>query len=140
MAKWQKIFMFVFMMIIVVYGFFCVNINVNRQIYTSLQGKSIMDKENGNWDLDNMINTLNSSQSIKKNKEDEYIPKFRVLFNVHPFDFRIDTNKYVFYINKDVLYRINPRYIFKKVKYKSLKIIEQGRGIFKKTIIKTINN
>ncbi|MCY6959712.1 hypothetical protein [Clostridium brassicae] len=112
--KLKKIFLGIIMIVILGYGLLAVNINMNRQIYSSLVNDYMFyEDDNKTWDINNMVEAFNNvnnnvnnnnNNKVKEvvNGEDDRIPKFRVLFNPIPFDFRIDTNKYVFYINKDV--------------------------------------
>ncbi|MFU0825374.1 hypothetical protein [Clostridium sp.] len=111
-----KILSFVIIIFLLI-GLCKVNLNLNRQIYMSI-ASDISNEDlyynNGRnrWNLDHMIEVFSypSKYDIvdingkKSTKEDEItIPRIRILFSAKPFDFRIDTKKYVFYINSRIM-------------------------------------
>lgn len=95
---------FILMILAILIGLCKININLNRQIYESMMknmntNKNITQRyENNN--LDNMVDVLSYPEKydIKSNIS---IPKVRILFQKKPFDFRIDTNKYEFFLNSN---------------------------------------
>ncbi|WP_242845981.1 hypothetical protein [Clostridium novyi] len=102
MKKYKISFIAMFLVILV--GLCKININLNRQIYESIMkdmntNKSINQRyENNN--LDNVVDVLSYPEKYDI-KSDINIPKVRILFEKKPFDFRIDTNKYEFFINSN---------------------------------------
>ncbi|AEB76512.1 conserved hypothetical protein [Clostridium botulinum BKT015925] len=66
--------------------------------YTNSTYKNNKDSYN----LDDMVEVLSCPQKYDV-KNDTTIPKIRVLFENKPFDFRVDTNKYMFFINYNVI-------------------------------------
>jgi hypothetical protein len=96
------------------FGLCKVNLNLNRQIYSTIAGdinnKSSLGNDNKNsWNLDHMedILTYPEKYNIGGGSGDveskANVPKIRILYNHVPFDFRIDTNNYIFFINNQVL-------------------------------------
>ncbi|MCY6371833.1 hypothetical protein [Clostridium ganghwense] len=130
MKKLKIILMSIIMFLILGYGIFCVNINLNRQIYNSIVGDIICygdDKKT--WNLDNMQQVLNNpcrykSKNISKDKEEGCVPKIRILFNNNPFDFRIDTHNYVFFINNNVITKFKSNIFFNNLRENTFKLIE----------------
>ncbi|WMJ82319.1 hypothetical protein RBU49_08755 [Clostridium sp. MB40-C1] len=135
--KLKKIFLGIIMIVILVYGLLSININMNRQIYSSLVNDYMSyEDDKKTWDINNMVEAFNNVNNVNNNNknvnnvkeiingEDNRIPKFRVLFNPIPFDFRIDTNKYVFYINKDMFSNEGLNKGIEYLKNKVLKLIE----------------
>lgn len=112
--KKHKIFLLVIILCVVI-SIFKINLNLNRQIYKSIvqdtNSENILYKKNKEcYNLDNMVDVLTypNKYDIKKlntgDKEEKInIPRIRILFNRKPFDFRIDTNKYIFFLNNRVL-------------------------------------
>ncbi len=109
MGKSKKILVSMITIFVLGYGLFSVNINLNRQIYDSIVGETLSYTDNKKvWNLDRMQQVLDNPCKYKmkdiSNKEDEScVPNIRVLFNANPFDFRIDINKYIFFINDQVI-------------------------------------
>ncbi|KGM97919.1 hypothetical protein Z968_01770 [Clostridium novyi A str. 4552] len=102
MKKYKISFILTFLIILI--GLCKVNINLNRQIYKSIM-KDMNNKKNitqryENNNLDNMVDVLSYPEKYDI-KSGISIPKIRVLFEKKPFDFRIDTNKYEFFINSN---------------------------------------
>lgn len=106
--------------IVTITGLAVVNCNLNRQIYSGIledisdENKAYDDK-NKPIDLEMMADVLTYPEKYKiekislKDSESEgkvVIPKIRILYNSSPFDFRIDTNKYTFFINSTVIENI----------------------------------
>lgn len=95
---------FILMFLVILIGLCKININLNRQIYESIMkdmntNKNINQRyENNN--LDNVVDVLSYPEKYDI-KSDISIPKVRILFEKKPFDFRIDTNKYEFFINNN---------------------------------------
>ncbi|CAG7840071.1 hypothetical protein Z959_11400 [Clostridium novyi B str. ATCC 27606] len=91
----------------VIVGLFQVNLNLNRQIYKSIvknisYNNSKYKNNKDYYDLDDMVEVLSYPQKYDV-KSDTTIPKIRVLFQKKPFDFRVDTDKYMFFINGNVI-------------------------------------
>jgi hypothetical protein len=106
-------------LILIFIGLGQINLNLNRQIYSSIAGdsnyKSTVNNEHS-WNLDHMEDILTYPENYNiggRNGDEEgmaNVPKVRILFNNKPFDFRIDTDKYVFFINSNVIENINNRF------------------------------
>lgn len=109
--------LFIFIILLLIFGLGMINLNLNRQIYMSvISGTDINESINNEyineWDLDYMVDVLSypekyeikdlNGETDNKNQSIN-IPKIRVLFNPKPFDFRIDSNKYTFYINNSLM-------------------------------------
>lgn len=113
--KLTFILIFVFMFL----GLCTINLNLNRQIYSTIVGDSKYKNNlstNNPWNLDHMEDILTYPEKYNvgvENGEKESmanVPKIRVLFNGKPFDFRIDTDKYIFFININVLENLNNKF------------------------------
>ncbi|KEI00978.1 hypothetical protein IRP63_03945 [Clostridium botulinum] len=92
---------------VIIVGLFQVNLNLNRQIYVSIvkdmnYTNSTRKNNKDSYDLDDMVEVLSYPQKYDV-KSDTTIPKIRILFENKPFDFRVDTNKYMFFINRNVI-------------------------------------
>lgn len=101
-------------------GLAVVNCNLNRQIYSGIledisDENKAYDYKNKPIDLEMMADVLTYPEKYKiekislKDSESEgkvVIPQIRILYNSSPFDFRIDTNKYTFFINSTVIENI----------------------------------
>ncbi|KEH97462.1 hypothetical protein [Clostridium botulinum] len=101
-----KISLIIIVFLIIV-GLFQVNLNLNRQIYRSIvkdmnYTNSTYKNNKDSYNLDDMVEVLSCPQKYDV-KNDTTIPKIRVLFENKPFDFRVDTNKYMFFINYNVI-------------------------------------
>ncbi|MEA4828280.1 MAG: hypothetical protein VB130_16915 [Clostridium sp.] len=130
MAKFKIIY--ISMIVFVIIGLCTVNINLNRQIYSSIAGDINHEdinynKEKLSWNLDYMGEVLTypdkydigNTDSKKDTKDSETVmPKIRILYNPKPFDFRIDTNNYIFFINGNVINNLKFKFYntFSKVK------------------------
>lgn len=102
MRKYKITLRIIILMVIV--GLFKVNLNLNRQIYEGIVNDNnykSTTKYKDKYNLDNMVDVLSYPEKYNV-KSDITIPKIRVLFSNKPFDFRIDTNKYTFFINKNI--------------------------------------
>ncbi|KOA21249.1 hypothetical protein CLHOM_03790 [Clostridium homopropionicum DSM 5847] len=111
---------FVLFIFVTVTGLAVVNYNLNRQIYSGIledikDENKAYDNKNKSRDLDMMADVLTYPEkyqiekiSLKDRETEEkvVIPKVRILYNSSPFDFRIDTNKYTFFINGNVIENI----------------------------------
>jgi len=105
---------------VTVTGLAIINYNLNRQIYSGIiedisDENKTYDNKHMSWDLDMMSDVLTYPEKYQiekislKNDETEakvVIPKIRILYSSAPFDFRIDTNKYTFFINSTVIENI----------------------------------
>lgn len=112
--KKHKVFLLVIILCVLI-SICKINLNLNRQIYKSIaqdvNNENILDKNQEEYyNLDNMVDVLSyphkyDIKSLSKgNKEERFnIPRVRILFNRKPFDFRIDTSKYIFFLNSRVL-------------------------------------
>lgn len=112
--KYKMVFLIV--LIFMLTGLCKINLNLNRQIYSTIAGDSNYKSNlnaSSSWNLDHMEDILTYPEKYDigaSNEESESVsnvPKIRILFNKKPFDFRIDTDKYVFFININVLYNLN---------------------------------
>lgn len=109
---------FLIAIVLMVMGLCKINLNLNRQIYSTIAGYSNYKNnlsETKSWNLDHMEDVLTYPEkyNIRGNKDKEGIasvPRIRILFNNKPFDFRIDTDKYVFFINMEVFHNINSKF------------------------------
>lgn len=130
MEKSKKILIGMITTFVLVYGLFSVNINFNRQIYASIVGETLSYTDNKKvWNLDRMQQVLDNPCKYKikdiNNKEDEScVPKIRVLFNANPFDFRIDINNYVFFINNEAIPKFETEKFFYSFKEDTLRLKE----------------
>lgn len=111
---------FIMFVFVTVTGLAVVNYNLNRQIYSGIlkdinEENNAYDEKNMPKDLDMMADVLTYPEkykiekiSLKERETDEkvVIPKVRILYSSAPFDFRIDTNKYTFFINSTVIENI----------------------------------
>lgn len=104
-------------LILIFIGLGQINLNLNRQIYSTIAGDSnyksnVYNKHS--WNLDHMEDILTYPENYNIGGRAEEgtanVPKVRILFNNKPFDFRIDTDKYVFFINNNVLENINDKF------------------------------
>lgn len=80
-------------MLAVLLGVIKVNVEFNREKYKA--SKDVVVENNKHWNLDDMVTVL-----------DKYIidsNNVKFLFNKKPFDFRIDTSKYVICFNKHII-------------------------------------
>lgn len=130
MAKFKIIC--ISMIVFVIIGLCTVNINLNRQIYSSIAGDINHEdinykKEKFSWNLDYMGEVLtypdkydigNTDNKKDAKNSETVMPKIRILYNPKPFDFRIDTNNYVFFINASVISNLKLKFYgtFSKVK------------------------
>jgi len=72
----------------------------------------VYNQDESSWNLDHMEDILTYPEKYniggvnedKKSKAN--VPKIRILYNNEPFDFRIDTNKYTFFVNNQILYNL----------------------------------
>lgn len=120
MYKSKVIIPFVLFTFVTITGLAVVNYNLNRQIYSGIlqdisDGNKAYNDKNISRDLDMMADVLTYPEkyqiqkiSLKDRETEEkvVIPKVRILYNSSPFDFRIDTNKYTFFINETVIENI----------------------------------
>ena len=120
MYKSKVIIPFVLFTFVTITGLAVVNYNLNRQIYSGIlqdinDGDKAHNDKNMSRDLDMMADVLTYPEkyqiqkiSLKDRETEEkvVIPKVRILYNSSPFDFRIDTNKYTFFINETVIENI----------------------------------
>lgn len=107
---------FLIIVILMVIGLCKINLNLNRQIYSTIAGDSNYKSNSvgsNSWNLDHMEDILtypekyNIENYVGEEDNVSNVPKIRILFNKKPFDFRIDTDKYVFFININVLHNLN---------------------------------
>ncbi|MCY6484263.1 hypothetical protein OW763_07830 [Clostridium aestuarii] len=138
MKKSKIIFNLIFFSFIIsiVYGVVKVNANLNRQIYLSVVGNHDYKNNKTKWELGHMQQILDSTdryliKDLVGKKNDGSVPKIKVLYNLKPFDFRIYTENYMFFINKDVISNINAKFdkftygLMEKV-LKLIKIMEEN--------------
>ncbi|QGU95514.1 hypothetical protein GOM49_10810 [Clostridium bovifaecis] len=134
-----KILLIIIVLFIII-GLFRVNLNLNRQIYMSIASdirseELNYNKERDSWNLDHMVEVLSYPNKYdigdingKKNlKENELtIPKVRILFSARPFDFRIDTKEYIFFINSSIVskFKLKIGSINEKLKSSTLKLLD----------------
>ncbi|MDP4143898.1 MAG: hypothetical protein Q8936_05365 [Bacillota bacterium] len=104
------------LIIIVFYSIIVNNIELNRMIYDSVEASS-NNAEGGYriYDLDDMEKELDSLEEKSINAEKykntevsgivkpQYVPRERILFNLNPFDFRLETRNYKVYINYKII-------------------------------------
>ncbi len=115
MRKYKIVFFIT--LILIVIGLCRVNLNLNRQIYSTIAGdinnrSMVYNQDESSWNLDHMEDILTYPEKYniggvnedKKSKAN--VPKIRILYNNEPFDFRIDTNKYTFFVNNQILYNL----------------------------------
>lgn len=130
MGKFKKILMSMITIFVLGYGLFSININLNRQIYASIVGETLSYTDNKKvWNLDRMQQVLDNPCKYKikdiNNEEDEScVPKIRVLFNGNPFDFRIDIDNYIFFINNEAFPTFKTEKIFNSLKDDTLRLRE----------------
>lgn len=123
--KAKKNIIAIFFIVILIFGVMYVNVNINRQIYSSVVNEYAYEDKNKTWDVDNMVDVfsnMNNNKSEYLKKEDNRLPKIRILFNLKPFDFRIDTNKYTFYINQDIVKKSPVKKVVNYIKENSTKL------------------
>ncbi|MCY6354845.1 hypothetical protein [Clostridium sp. ZS2-4] len=129
MEKSKKILTGMITLFVLAYGLFSVNINLNRQIYASVVGETSSTNNKKVWNLDRMQQVLDNPCKYKikdiNNKEDaSCVPKIRVLFNANPFDFRIDMNNYLFFINNEAIPKVQTKEFFYNLKKETLGLRE----------------
>lgn len=138
MEKYKKILIGMITIFVLGYGLFSVNINLNRQIYTSVAGETFSYVDNKKvWNLDRMEQVLDNPckykiKDINNNEDENCVPKIRVLFNANPFDFRIDIDNYVFFINNEAIPKFETEKFFYNLKEDTLrlrKLIKDKLGI-----------
>lgn len=98
-AYYPKIYI-LFLVLSGIVGLCVCNIALTRAIYCSevhmkTEEQNVINKTNG-YNLDDMEKKLDS---IEDGTDNIYIPKFRILFRLNPFDLRFETRNYKLCIN-----------------------------------------
>lgn len=90
----------VFIVLAGITGLCVCNIQLNRTIYCNEIHMKTEKQRNLNrtnqYNLDDMEKKLDS---IEDKAENGYVPKFRILFRLNPFDIRVETRNYKMCIN-----------------------------------------
>ncbi|MFL0251197.1 hypothetical protein ACJDT4_12245 [Clostridium neuense] len=124
MTKKLKV-IFISILVIITLVSICINnVQLNRNIYCNdlhikKSKQDLMSKTN-DYNLDDMEKHLDylenkDENSKEKNKISEviekvYVPKVRILFRSNPFDARIETENYKFYINNEITFTLENKF------------------------------
>lgn len=114
--KYYYIFI-IFITITIIMGLFISNISLNRTIYSNEIHMKASEENYRNkinkYNLDDMEKKLDTLEDKMDNpnkyeKDDDdivfkvYVPRFRILFSVSPFDLRFETKNYKVYVNNRI--------------------------------------